>query len=87
MHDFFMWAGNIIIFSLFSVIAWVLKMVFSAIKEVEDNQKLLTKGLAEHKLHAAETFATKIDVQSGFERIMNKLDKIDDKLDGKEDKK
>ena len=65
---------------------WVFKMVFASIKDVEVNQDILARGLADHKLHAAETFATKTDVQMGFDRIMNKLDKIDEKLDSKVDK-
>ena len=43
--------------------------------------KDLTKSISDHKLHAAETFATKIDVDKGFDRIMNKLESMDEKND------
>lgn len=97
MYDFLMWAGGIIATGVFGLIGWVLKMVFSTLKEHKQYQGILSKemhekhnnlstSLAAHKLHAAETFATKIEVKEGFDKIMNKLDKIDDKLDLKADK-
>jgi soluble cytochrome b562 len=69
-----------------AVTGWVFKMVFSSIKQVESNQMDLSKSLSRHQLHSAETFATKTDVQVGFDRLMTKLDKIDEKLDTKKDK-
>lgn len=66
---------------------WVFKMVFSSIKDIEINQNILSKSIGDHKLHAAETFATKQDVRDGFDRVMVKLDKIDEKLDTKQDKR
>lgn len=38
-------------------------------------------SLDAHKLHAAETYATKLSVSDGFTRIENKMDKMADKLD------
>ena len=86
MHDFLMWIGGIIATGLFGLIGWVFKMVFTAIKDVEQNQKSLSDRLYNHELISSQTFATKIDMQNGFDRIMNKLDKIDEKLDQKADK-
>lgn len=84
---------NVILFFIGTVITlgagltgWVFKMVFSAIRDVELNHQVLSKSLSDHKLHAAETFATKQDVRDGFDRVMVKLDKIDEKLDSKQDK-
>lgn len=34
-----------------------------------------------HRLFAAETYATKISVNDGFNRLENKIDKVDTKLD------
>lgn len=86
MQEFILWAIGTIISLGAALTGWVFKMVFSSIKEVELNQQLLDKSLSEHKLHAAETFATKQDVRDGFDRVMLKLDKIDEKLDNKVDK-
>lgn len=84
--DVLMWVGGIIVSGLFSLIGWVFKMVFSSIKDVEKSNSALADKLQRHKLHAAETFATKVDVDRGFDRVMDKLDSIDDKLDNKADK-
>lgn len=86
MHDFLMWAGGIIISLFVTAIGGVLKMFHARLKEVESEHKALSKSLSAHKTHAAETFATKVDVDKGFDRVMNKLDSIDDKLDRKVDK-
>ncbi|MBI1425776.1 MAG: hypothetical protein GC149_20310 [Gammaproteobacteria bacterium] len=86
MQDLILWAIGTAISLGAALTGWVFKMVFSSIKDVENNHKLLVKSLSDHKLHAAETFATKQDVRDGFDRVMTKLDKIDEKLDGKADK-
>lgn len=86
MQDVILWAIGIVITLVSTLAGWVFKMVFTAIKEVETNNATLSKSLSDHKLHAAETFATKQDVRDGFDRVMTKLDKIDEKLDGKADK-
>jgi hypothetical protein len=46
----------------------------------------LQKSIDAHKLHASERFATKLEVRDMSDRIMLKLDNIDNKLDGKADK-
>lgn len=104
LQDFLMWAGGTIISLVAAVTGWVFKMVFDAIKDQRqdhDNavkesraeQQRIERSLSAHKLHAAETFATKVDVQSGFDKVMLKLesisvkfDKFDEKLDKKVDK-
>lgn len=86
MHDFFMWAAGIVIMLGASLTGWIFRMVFNSINKVENNQAQLDKSFSAHKLHAAETFATKQDVRDGFDRVMVKLDKIDEKLDNKVDK-
>lgn len=86
MEEYFMFVLEVIIFIVFALIGWIFKMVFSAIKEVEKEHKATAESLQKHKLHAAETYATKVDVDKGFDRVMNKLDSIDDKLDNKADK-
>lgn len=86
MLDIVLWALGIVISLGAMLTGWIFKMVFSSIKGVEKNNAALAKSLSDHKLHAAETFATKQDVRDGFDRVMLKLDNIDDKLDRKVDK-
>jgi hypothetical protein len=81
MGDYLVWVVELLIGVIFLLIGWVFKMVFNDIKDIEKNQKTIDKSLADHKLHAAETFATKIDVDKGFDRVMSKLDTMDEKSD------
>lgn len=39
------------------------------------------KDLAEHKLHAAETFATKAGVTESIDRVLNAIDKLTTRVD------
>lgn len=93
MQDFLMWAGGILLFAIFGLIGFAWKrhekdidMLTKHIDNSSNKYDGLERSLAAHKLHAAETFATKQDVKDGFDRVMLKLDKIDDKLDMKMDK-
>lgn len=104
MYDFLMWAAGIIISLGAAITGWVFKMVFDAIKdqrtdhenavkEARDEHQRIERSLSAHKLYAAQTFATKVDVQSGFDKVMlklenisNKFDRFDEKLDKKADK-
>lgn len=87
MLDLFISIAGVVISVGAALTGWVFKMVFSAIKEVEQNTTSLAKNLSDHEIYAEKTFATKQDVRDGFDRVMNKLDKIDEKLDSKADKK
>lgn len=93
MQEFLLWAGGIIAAAIFASIGFAWKrhekdidMLTKHIDNSSNKYDRLEKSLASHKLHAAENFATKQDVRDGFDRLMIKLDKIDDKLDSKMDK-
>lgn len=86
MNDFLMWAGGLVAAGVFGVIGWVLKLIFQMLGDHRKDHDVLSKRLSDHKIHAAENFATKQDVRDGFDRVMNKLDNMDDKLDRKADK-
>lgn len=43
-------------------------------------------ALSIHKLHVAENYVTKSDLNKTVEALFNKLDRIENKLDGKQDK-
>lgn len=81
MPDYLFWMAEIVIGAILALIGWVFKMVFSAIAKNEKQTGEVEKSLANHKLHAAETFATKVDVDRGFDRVMDKLESMDDKSD------
>ena len=81
MEVFIMWAGGIIIGGIFTLIGWVLKMIFTAIKDQRINHNDLSDRLSAYKLHTVETFATKADVDQGFNRVMDKLETMDNKSD------
>jgi len=93
MHDFFLWIGGFVITFGAAITGWAFKMILSLIKDGQTSHEKLKDDLSKHMLHSAETFATKVDVQSGFDKIMlklenisNKFDKFDEKLDKKADK-
>jgi len=86
IHDFLMWAGGIILTAVFSLIGWVMKSLQTRIDKSADSFQALETRFDAHRLYASETFATKNELNKGFDRIMMKLDKIDDKLDTKLDK-
>lgn len=86
MENVLMWAAGIIISAGFGVTGWVLNMVLAKIEKNENHIGLLERSFHAHKVHAAETFATKSDVRDMTDRVMKKLDSIDDKLDRKADK-
>jgi len=62
---------------------WVFTMIFTKLEKQVDKHDDLESRFEAHRLYAAETFPTKIDVEKGFDRILDKLDAIDVKLDMK----
>lgn len=94
MTEIILWAAGIIVTAIFSLIGWAwnyhskdIKMLLDHIDRNNQRHEGLETRFDAHRLYAAETFATKVDVREGFDRMMIKLDKIDDKLDRKADKK
>ena len=88
-----MWIIGAIIGVGAPITGWVFTMIFNKLEKHNDKFEThvqshiaLDNKIDRHKLHAAETFATKVDVKDGFDRIMTKLDGIDNKLDRKVDK-
>ena len=93
MNEFLMWVGGILATAIFAIISFAwnqhdkdIKMLTKHIDNSYGKYDSLERNLAAFKLRAAETFATKQDVKEGFDRVMMKLDKIDEKLDHKKDK-
>lgn len=85
---------NLIVVLLATPLAMVL---WSMLRAAQAKATKAAEDLARHQLHAAETFATKVElagavnriegtVNGAFERFDRKLDAIDAKLDRKADK-
>ena len=62
-------------------------------RDVKATTEANVKALADHKLHAAETYVTQSDLtraidalSRGIDAVFKKLDRIEEKLDGKQDK-
>lgn len=60
-------------------IGWFVKMLWGKVSSLE-------KSVGDHKLYAAETYVTQADFDRGIDKILCKLEKIDEKLDRKQDK-
>ena len=81
MTDFLMWAGGIIITGLFSLIGWVINMIFGKIKEHEDFHQKLEDSFNAHRLYSANTYTTKSDIKSVKDEIVNQLNRIEDRIE------
>ncbi len=55
-------------------------------KDLKTKVEANIKEIDALKLHCSETYPTKNDLMKSFEAIFKKLDKIEDKLDRKQDK-
>jgi hypothetical protein len=74
--------GGIVLSSALGVFGWIIKGIKDEIKNGAEKTDDVETKLEAHRLYAAETFATKIDMHAGFNRILDKLEKIDEYLRG-----
>lgn len=94
MTEVVLWVAGVIVTAVFSLIGWAwnyhskdIKMLLDHIDRNNQKHDNLESRFDAHRLYAAETFATKLDVEKGFDRVMKGIEKIDFKLDMKADKK
>lgn len=94
MNDFLMWVGGIIVTGVFSLIGWIMAMIFAKFNDHEQvhvelfkADKELDKKVDDHRLYAAETFTTKLDIKDMKDELMSTLVRMETKLDNKQDKK
>lgn len=66
---------------------WILKGVKDDIKSLQDADVKLQAQQNVHEVHIARGYVTRAELQDCFSGLEEKLDKIFDRLDGKEDKK
>jgi len=86
MIDFLIWAGGVLITGLFSLIGWVIGMIFGKLKEHETFHQKLEEAFNEHRLYSANNYTTKRDIKEIKDEIVGHLHRIEVKIDGKADK-
>lgn len=68
------------------LIGFLLNVVWQAVKDLQKADKVLAERVGEIEVLVAGSYITKTDFTSVTDAIFRKLDRIEDKLDGKADK-
>lgn len=82
----FRWALDLLLIGLASVLWFLLRKLIADVGAI-------TKALSDYKLHVAETYVTQASLSKSMDNlagsigeVFRKLERIEDKLDGKADK-
>lgn len=68
------------------LIGFLLNAVWQAVKDLQASDKILADRVGEIEVLVAGSYINKTDFTSVTDAIFRKLDRIEDKLDGKADK-
>jgi len=68
------------------LIGFLLNVVWQAVKDLQKADKILADRVGEIEVLVAGSYITKTDFTNVTDAIFRKLDRIEDKLDGKADK-
>ena len=68
------------------LIGFLLNVVWQAVKDLQKVDKVLAERVGEIEVLVAGSYITKTDFTQVTDAIFRKLDRIEDKLDGKADK-
>jgi len=68
------------------LIGFLLNVVWQAVKDLQKADKVLAERVGEIEVLVAGSYITKTDFTKITDAIFRKLDRIEDKLDGKADK-
>jgi hypothetical protein len=68
------------------LIGFLLNVVWQSVKDLQKTDKILADRLGEIEVLVAGSYITKTDFTNVTDAIFRKLDRIEDKLDGKADK-
>lgn len=86
-------ANAIIFWAIQALLAGFGAVLWVSFRDVKATGEANAKALADHKLHAAETYVTKSDLSKAIDAfnrsidaVFMKLDRIEGKLDNKMDK-
>lgn len=70
-----------------ALIGTIIKTIWSSLKELQASDRKLAEKVADIGLTVAGEYLKKSDFDRWSDTVLEKLDKISDKLDQKEDKK
>jgi hypothetical protein len=82
-----LWIAGVIVSGGFGIIGWFVNTIFTEIKEIKMAAEKTNGLIDDHKLYSERTFTTKVDIKDFQKSISEQLNRIESKLDGKEDKK
>ena len=68
------------------LIGFLLNVVWQAVKDLQKADKVLAERVGEIEVLVAGSYITKIDFTQVIDALFRKLDRIEDKLDGKADR-
>jgi len=68
------------------LIGFLLHMIWQAVKDLQAADTTLAEKVAEIEILVAGAYVRRTELETHMTRILTKLDKISDKLDGKVDK-
>ncbi len=68
------------------LIGFLLNVVWQAVKDLQNADKILADRVSEIEVLVAGSYITKTDFTNVTDAIFRKLDRIEDKLNGKADK-
>lgn len=74
------WVAGTLVTLWLTAVSWIVNKLSQDIEKNERETLEARSALANHKLHAAETFATMQRVEGMERRILEKLDKLTDKI-------
>lgn len=87
------WIFKILISVLSCILGWLIRKIWQDIDEMKKVCEMVTKNMYELELKSVATYVQKTDlanltksINSNFDKIDNRLDKILDKLENKQDR-
>lgn len=77
-----------VLFGLISFLAgWIINVLWAALKDLQQADKELSDKVAQIEVLVSGDYIRKSDFERFSDAVFKKLDRIDEKLDKKEDKK
>lgn len=86
MGDFDQSFINTLIALFGATMGWVLKVIWDAVKDLQDADDEITEKVSKLEVFVAQSYPTREELRQEFGRIFNMLNTIDHKLDQKADK-
>ncbi len=79
-------AINVLAPLAFALFGWILKALWTAVTDLQKADKDLTRKVNSIEVMVAGDYIKRDEMSHMFNQLMLRLDKIEDKLDGKADK-